>query len=351
MTQVPSTWELLAHSTRANPIPYVETMVPSSPTELILLLKTQSGSNDAYKELFSRSHDGRVFSPQFVPVLQHRFRDDEVHKLRQLLREKKLSRNPQAEFGGMIFTSQRAVEAFASVLQEGQGVLLLQFQCCCAEADLGGLHHSGNDPRWPCLLDVPFYSVGPATTRALSSIQSSPKLSIYGSHTGTGDVLAPYILDHYASQYPNRTPLPPLLFLVGETRRDIIPKTLMDPCLPLSRRIEVTEKVVYGTGVMESFPQNFAQVLRDSQGYKRVWIVVFSPTGCGSMLEVLGILDVKKGSIDVAKRDRNILIITIGPTTQRYLQEQFGFRADASAASPSPEGILDAIREYDKQAA
>ncbi len=52
------------------------------------------------------------------------------------------------------------------------------------------------------------------------------------------------ILEHYGQIYSERNPKPPLLFLVGETRRDIIPKTLMNPELSSDKRIEVVEEVV-----------------------------------------------------------------------------------------------------------
>ena len=64
---------------------------------------------------------------------------------------------------------------------------------------------------------------------------------------GNGEALAHYMLDHYGQWYRDRKVKPPLLFLVGEQRRDIIPKTLMDPALADDRRIQVDELVVYGT--------------------------------------------------------------------------------------------------------
>ena len=91
------------------------------------------------------------------------------------------------------------------------------------------------------------------------------------------------MLDHYGEWYRDREVKPRLLFLVGEQRRDIIPKTLMDPALSNDRRIEVDEVVVYGTGVMESFEQDFTKLLRDTNNRAVRWVVVFSPTGCEAM--------------------------------------------------------------------
>jgi uroporphyrinogen-III synthase len=113
-------------------------------------------------------------------------------------------------------------------------------------------------------------------------------------------------------------PLPPLLFLVGEKRRDIIPRTLTSPSLRPDQRISVDELVVYETGVMESFPSDLDTALRicESQTPKPtartkdaiqiphsrqespleatavsvIVIVVFSPSGCRDLLHRLDLL-------------------------------------------------------------
>jgi uroporphyrinogen-III synthase len=91
----------------------------------VLLLKTKSSPTDAYEELFSRiSRNGNdsapFFEPTFVPVLQHQFDDTGVDKLRTLLLQKRIGTSPDCDFGGLIFTSQRAVEAFAHVVREDE---------------------------------------------------------------------------------------------------------------------------------------------------------------------------------------------------------------------------------------
>lgn len=205
------------------------------------------------------------------------------------------------------------------------------------------------DEKWPHLQDVPVYSVGPATTRALRAVPQTPALQVFGEHTGVGDVLAPFILDHYGEWYRERATKPPLLFLVGEQRRDVIPKTLMDPALPRGRRIEVTEVVVYGTGVMESFAADFAAVLRRTADRPQRWVVVFSPTGCDSMLRGLDIVDETTGRAKEGYRSsagRTTYIATIGPTTRSHLQNTFGYEPDVCAEKPSPEGVLAGIEGF-----
>lgn len=217
------------------------------------------------------------------------------------------------------------------------------FNCCLHKITDG-------DQQWPYLTDVPVYSVGPATTRALKAVPQEPPLQVFGEHTGNGDNLAHFILEHYPSWYHDRTEgLPSLLFLVGEQRRDIIPKTLMDENLPKEKRIQVDEVVVYGTGVMESFSQDFARRLHETQKRDMVWIVVFSPTGCDAMLRGLGLLDESTGKAKPKAPTRTSFIATIGPTTQKYLKKTFNFDADVCAEKPSPEGVLEGITRFMSQ--
>lgn len=137
-----------------------------------------------------------------------------------------------------------------------------------------------------------------------------------------------------------------MLFLVGETRRDIIPKTLQDPGLPDGERIAVDETVVYGTGVMESFPIDLDRILSETSDAPARWVVVFSPTGCESLLRVMGVLDPETGKVrEGSVRDGKTYVATIGPTTRDHLKS-FGFEPDVCAESPTPQGVLDGIQEF-----
>ena len=160
--------------------------------------------------------------------------------------------------------------------------------------------------------------------------------------------MAHYILDHYGKWYQGREVLPPLLFLVGEQRRDIIPKTLMDPELPNDQRIQVDELIVYGTGVMESFEQDFTKLLRDIDPRPVRWVVVFSPTGCEAMLRALGMLDTATGKACKSKLEakNKTYVATIGPTTRDFLRNKFGFEPDVCATKPSPEGVEEGIKAF-----
>lgn len=89
----------------------------------VLLLKTKSTPGDAYEELFSASaNDGFVFEPRFLPVLEHRFRTEGLARIRELLQARQIGPSEGCSYGGLIFTSQRAVEAFAEVIEQGKGL-------------------------------------------------------------------------------------------------------------------------------------------------------------------------------------------------------------------------------------
>lgn len=205
------------------------------------------------------------------------------------------------------------------------------------------------DDAWPYLQDVPIYTVGPATSRALQSISQTPPLNIFGAESGNGEALAHYMLDHYGQWYRDHPVKPPLLFLVGDQRRDIIPKTLMNPELSDDRKIHVDELVVYGTGVMESFEKDFTELLLKTEGVVIRWVVVFSPTGCEAMLRSLNMLDLETGKVkNEARKQRSGItyIATIGPTTRDYLRNTFQYEPDVCAEKPSPQGVEDGIRQF-----
>jgi uroporphyrinogen-III synthase len=308
-------------------------MVESNGKISVLLLKTKSSPADNYEDYFQSIDDGR-YNPSFVPVLEHQFKEDALQHIQDLIVDNGFCTSfenapDKRKYGGIIFTSQRAVEALTTVVGR------IRKQSLPLDELLP--HH------------VPFYVVGPATARGLSALElASP---ILGEETGNGEALAQFILKHYNSLWhgSSKTPKPPLLFLVGEKRRDIIPTTLQSTSLEPSHQIGVNELVVYETGEMQLFESEFTSTWRKNQknGTASQWVVVFSPTGCKAMLRSLGLLDPETGkAIPRSSRSREILVATIGPTTRDYLQQKFDFEADACAETPSPEGVGKAIRQW-----
>lgn len=296
----------------------------------ILLLKTKSVPTDTYEELFL-TYDNQGYAPVFVPVLEHRFKPDALNTVRQHILNRGLVptlQNGLATYGAMVFTSQRAVEAFNEVVEDIRK------------------ERTSIDDLLP--ESLPLYVVGPATARGLRALNL--RCPILGEETGNGEALAGFILEHYNSLYPG-IPNPPILFMVGDKRRDIIPRTLQSEQLPSDRSARVDELVIYETGEMRSFKSNFTDIWQANavSGRKRQWIVVFSPTGCQAMLESLGLLDVETGKAKKIASGRDVLILTIGPTTRDYLMNEFDFVPDVVAERPSPEGIAEGIRAFLKQ--
>jgi uroporphyrinogen-III synthase len=287
----------------------------------ILLLKTRSTPADAYHEHLSAAG----YEPVFVPVLEHRCKQDVLDQVRGDITGRAFL--PDSKYGAIIFTSQRAVEAFAKVVED--------------------IRQEGTHSLDELLPEsLPLYVVGPATARGLRALNL--RCPILGEDTGNGEALSVFILEHYNSLY-NGPGKPSILFLVGDKRRDIIPKTLQADYLAVEKRSQVEELVVYETGEMLSFKDDFSLLWRKNMetGNARQWVVVFSPTGCKAMLESLGLIDEQTGRFtDRPSRKRDIRIATIGPTTRDYLISEFGFTPDVCADVPSAEGIAEGIKAF-----
>jgi uroporphyrinogen-III synthase len=169
-----------------------------------------------------------------------------------------------------------------------------------------------------------------------------PPLQIFGEHTGLGEKLAPFILEHYGEWYRDRESKPPLLFLVGEKRRDIIPRILT------AAGWRVDEVVIYGTGELKSFKQDFTRHLEETADRPRRWVVVFSPSGCDSMLSAMGLLDESTGKAKPKRPDQNTFVATIGPTTRDHLIQEYGYEPEVCAEQPTPEGLWQGIARFNK---
>jgi uroporphyrinogen-III synthase len=192
----------------------------------------------------------------------------------------------------------------------------------------------------PLLSSTKIYVVGPATSKAIVQLGFSEQ-NVLGRHCGNGAALAEYILEDYNTRVPDGHKLP-LLFLVGETRRDIIPKTLMSASE--NRRIALKELVVYETDVVHSFRDDFQAVMErtalggaDGDMPNARVVVVFSPAGADIAVDVLKGLKTECGTV----------LASIGPTTQERL-EILGRPPDIVAKHPSPEGLWGGIANYMK---
>ncbi|KAI7133538.1 hypothetical protein KC352_g30875 [Hortaea werneckii] len=115
------------------------------------------------------------------------------------------------------------------------------------------------------------------------------------------------------------------------------------------------EVVVYETGEMATFEEDFTNLLHEAKTAQvtEQWIVVFSPQGCEAMLSALGWLDERSGKYNAGRREVMLgpiktRVATIGPTTKEFLEQNFGFVPDVCAEKPSPEGVGEAIMAFEK---
>ncbi|KAF2227881.1 uroporphyrinogen-III synthase [Elsinoe ampelina] len=294
----------------------------------VLLLKTKSTPTDGYEEYFDNIDSVR-FTPRFVPVLQHQFVEESLSWLRGTIENGCFTQGPRGRaeaeelFGGIIFTSQRAVEAFSRVVDT---LSLQQREQCLPQG-------------------LPLFVVGPATAKAVRALQL--KCSVLGEESGNGDILADFILEKYKSPLGPDGRRLPLLFLVGEQRRDIIPVKLQN-AEPEQLRIPVIERTVYGTAEKADFGDELEKILKQRPRDTDMWVVVFSPSGCRAMLRTVGWLN-DEGQYDrrlAETRSPGTYVATIGPTTRDFLRRQFAFQPHVCAEVPSPEGVGSGIVRY-----
>ncbi|KAB8293318.1 hypothetical protein EYC80_007643 [Monilinia laxa] len=75
----------------------------------VFLLKTKSVPNDGYEE--------RLEEVRYNVV---KFMDEGVKEVKKFLRDRDIGKEDGKKYGGLIFTSQRAVELFAKLVEEGR---------------------------------------------------------------------------------------------------------------------------------------------------------------------------------------------------------------------------------------
>ena len=151
---------------------------------------------------------------------------------------------------------------------------------------------------------------------------------------GNGSVLADIIIHDLSIDLRARS-LSELLFLVGETRRDIIPKKLH------SKGIKVREVVTYKTEELNDSFKRFDSAMQSYNGNEMTlnWVVVFSPQGTKEITQYL--------SVNHRLLDSNLRIASIGPTTQQYLEDS-NITSDIVSPKPDPKSLLHAIEVYQR---
>ena len=254
---------------------------------IVLLLKDARAADglDPYTAALERTGYGA----EMIGVLEHEL--DNVGALAEIARTRREA------YAGVIVTSQRAVEAWA---------------------------RAADGAAWT---DVPFYAVATATADALVRA-GVPAASIFGAEeAGTGEKLASFMSNRFRSAPPDR----PLLYLVGDKRRDTIARALTDG------GIAIEEMQVYSTRVRRDFPLDFRIALAATLEHSpTAWVALFSPSGMNAALPVIRELDLLN----------RVRFAAIGPTTRDALANE-RLVAHAVAARPDAEALADALSMAD----
>lgn len=256
-----------------------------------LLLKNKTSQLDKYDTLFKSNG----FDPEFMPLLTH---TNVTEEFLQLIESPGYLDNLRY----IIITSQRTVE-------------------CLSESVLPLLSQEARSK----LLGKTIYTVGPVTKDFLKRVGFQHLRG--GEDAGNGNVLADIIISDLLGvedkEEVNEHSIHELLFLVGEVRRDIIPKKLSQ------RGINVREVVMYKTQNIQDNASRFQNAINN-----KCWVVFFSPQGTEGILKCLN-----------EEVCRKIKIASIGPTTEEYLKSH-GITPDIVSPKPDAENLLNAIRSY-----
>ncbi|XP_033106830.1 uroporphyrinogen-III synthase-like [Anneissia japonica] len=198
------------------------------------------------------------------------------------------------KYGGIIFSSPRAVEAVNKSIENNSSLKEWQANLI---------------PKWHSL---PAYTVGQASGEFVKELGLIP----IGADSGNAENLVKTIKTGYA---PSGRPL---LFPCGNLRRETIPQSLDD------EGISFESVTVYETTAHPEIDESFRNLIKN-EGVPD-YIVFFSPSGVRFSCEAISSL--------IPAMDE-IQFIAIGPTTKEAM-EKSGYTVTATAESPSPGSLL-----------
>lgn len=245
---------------------------------VVWLLKSCEESDSRYRDTLTQNG----FSPVHIPVLSFKYCNQ--GPLKNSLE------NPQ-DHSGIIFTSQRAVEAVAEIYSK------LSISC----------HHAWSEKK--------VFVIGEATGRA---VQRLLKLSFVGQESGNAQQLAPIIIRETVAFDK------PLLYPCGNLGRDELPKLLV------KHDRDFRALTSYETSQHPQLKYTIQKAISEMPTY----MVFFSPSGVNFTLPVL-----KSLGVDVT----GVKIIAIGPTTNTALVDQ-NIPVSGVCPSPTPEGLLHVLK-------
>ncbi|XP_072768831.1 uroporphyrinogen-III synthase [Nerophis lumbriciformis] len=253
---------------------------------LVLLLKEprdgDSGPDPYIKELASHGLKATLF-----PVLSFKFVSLNTLSDKLFQPEK---------YGGLIFTSPRAVEAVKMCMEERK------------EEWSSSVRDKWNTKS--------VYVVGKATAALVCGIGLNP----LGKDTGTAEVLSRVIIER------EDTNIPPLFFPCGSIKREVLPTALREHGFPLETL------TVYQTGEHPHVEKNLCNHFAE-QGLPAS-IAFFSPSGVKFSLETVRRL--------AGEQLAQIKFAAIGPTTRDAMLAE-GLSVSCTAEKPTPEHLAAAM--------
>lgn len=246
----------------------------------VLLLKNKTVPIDPYETNFQQNG----FDVDFIPLIEHKHLPQECLEIFQ---NATFLENLQH----IVISSQRTVE-------------------CLNESIMPRL----TSDQQEALQNKTIYTVGPATASFLERCGFKDVRG--GINAGNGGVLADLIIEEL--ERDKFALYPEILLLVGETRRDIIPKKLA------SVGLKPREVVTYTTSTLVDNLQRFKQSFSPHS-----WVVFFSPQGADEIVDYL-----KKVPVKVA---------SIGPTTEKVLTER-GLSSTVVSSKPEPHSLTNSLK-------
>ena len=248
----------------------------------VLLLKSRK-ADDEYESQIAKVCNLEVVS---IPVLDFTYKN--IDQLSASLVD-------IDNFGGLVFTSPRAVEALSKALNS------------CS------LHE--NKELLSSVEKTKVFVVGKATERALNKVQSELGIDLQcdGSNEGSAENLANYMKDLKDVCDETR----PFLFACGNIARETLPKILA------THNIHVKSTCVYETVPDSNFKENLATLV-SKRGCPAV-IVFFSPSGVDFSLKIIQ---------NFISAFDSVKTIAIGHTTARAFHDK-GYKVHGISEKPT----------------
>ncbi|KAG8776380.1 hypothetical protein FRC12_000939 [Ceratobasidium sp. 428] len=280
------------------------------------LLKNLDSDTDPYTSVLT----SYGITSSIIPTLSHSYINS--NGLADII-----GRGGGKEYGGVIVTSGRAVDAWGNALK------------VMREND------TNDEAGWGT---TPFYVVGPRTQAQLLDLRAknpgeaskflpSPDLVLGANEAGTGEALARFISTDYPARGASELPL---LYLVGDKNAGGVETVLKEANIGF----EMVQ--VYATCASETFQQDFERAVSEVGESQAACVVFFAPSSAELALPTIRKhFTLRTSSPQPNETEGNPLVkvVAIGPTTARALLEKHNIVVDAVSKKPEPNALAEAI--------